>query len=91
MPGNVVRALPPTANAEIDTASWVVPHEFAMLSEHGGIARDEMFRAFNMGVGMVVIADAEAVPAVVDSARSAGVAAWLLGRIVRGNGELQLI
>jgi phosphoribosylformylglycinamidine cyclo-ligase len=91
LPGNVVRALPPSANAEIDTTSWAIPHEFAVLSEQGGIAREEMFRAFNMGVGMVVIADAEAVPAVLDSARSAGVAGWSLGRIVRGHGEVRFI
>ena len=58
LPGNLDRALPPTLDAVVDTNSWQVPNVFRVLEEAGGVARDEMFRAFNMGVGMVVITDA---------------------------------
>jgi phosphoribosylformylglycinamidine cyclo-ligase len=90
LPGNVPRALPPTVDAELDASSWTVPHEFAVLSEAGGISRSEMLRAFNMGVGMVVIAPAQSADAIVASAREAGTAAWLLGRTVRGSGRVVL-
>jgi phosphoribosylformylglycinamidine cyclo-ligase len=88
LPGNVPRALPPTADAELDAASWTVPHEFAVLAEAGGISRPEMLRAFNMGVGMVVIAPQASAAPILASAREAGVEAWMLGRVVRGTGRV---
>jgi phosphoribosylformylglycinamidine cyclo-ligase len=90
LPGNVVRALPSNVDAILDTTSWACPHEFAVLAEAGGIGRDEMFRAFNMGVGMVVISAPAAASRVLDSARAAGVDAWRLGQVVRGEGRVIL-
>ena len=90
IPGNVPRALPPSVNAELDAASWTVPEEFTVLAEQGGISRPEMFRAFNMGIGMVVIVPPSSVDTIIESARIAGVAAWRLGRIVPGTGRVVL-
>ena len=90
LPGNLDRALPENADAIVDTASWTIPNVFQVLERAGGVARDEMFRAFNMGVGMVVITDARSTDAVMASARSAGVNAWQLGRIVPGSGKVSL-
>jgi phosphoribosylformylglycinamidine cyclo-ligase len=88
LPGNVPRALPPTSDAELDAASWTVPHEFAVLAEAGGISRPEMLRAFNMGVGMVVFAPQASAAPILASALEAGVEAWMLGRVVRGTGRV---
>jgi phosphoribosylformylglycinamidine cyclo-ligase len=90
LPGNLDRALPADADAVVDTSSWQVPAVFRVLAEAGGVSRDEMFRAFNMGVGMVVIADRSAAPAVIESAGRAGVEAWVLGRVARGTGQVTL-
>ena len=90
LPGNVNRALPPTLDAEIDTSTWQVPNLFARLQQAGGVDRDEMFRTFNMGVGMVVIVDPANVETVLRSAQSEGVRAWRLGRVVRGSGQVVL-
>lgn len=90
LPGNVSRALPDTLDAVVDTSSWVVPNEFQVLERAGGVPRDEMFRTFNMGVGMVVITDARSADAVMSSAHAAGVEAWLAGRVVRGSGNVIL-
>ena len=88
LPGNVNRALPPTLDAVIDAASWTVPNVFRALEQAGRVARDEMFRAFNMGVGMVVITDAESAGPVMEAARVAGVHAWALGEVVPGSGQV---
>jgi phosphoribosylformylglycinamidine cyclo-ligase len=88
--GNVNRALPDTLDAVIDTSSWSVPNEFRVLQEAGGVAVDEMFRTFNMGIGMIVITDARSADAVIASARTAGVDAWKAGRVVRGHGHVIL-
>jgi phosphoribosylformylglycinamidine cyclo-ligase len=90
LPGNVNRVLPDTVDAEIDAASWRVPNLFQQLERHGQVARDEMYRTFNMGVGMVVITDEAGAAAVQASATSANVDAWRLGRIVRGTGRVRI-
>jgi phosphoribosylformylglycinamidine cyclo-ligase len=84
--GNVNRALPKTLDAIIETNSWSIPHEFQVLEEAGEVARSEMLRAFNMGVGMVVIATPDDAGAVIESATSAGVRSWRLGTVEPGSG-----
>ena len=90
LPGNVNRVLPDTLDAVIDGASWPVPNLFAQLERHGQVSRDEMYRTFNMGVGMVVITDESGTAAVEASASSANVDAWRLGRTVRGTGRVRI-
>ena len=88
--GNVNRALPSHCDARIDVASWIIPHEFAVLEQAGQVARDEMFRAFNMGVGMVLIVRPAAADQVIASLQAAGVHAWVLGDVVPGVGGVHL-
>ena len=90
LPGNVNRVLPDTLDAAIDGASWPVPNLFAQLERHGQVSREEMYRTFNMGVGMVVITDESGAAAVEASASSANVDAWRLGRTVRGTGRVRI-
>ena len=90
LPGNVNRALPDTCDAVVETSTWDVPNQFQVLQRAGEVSREEMFRTFNMGVGMVVITDARSADAVIASARTSGVEAWVAGRIVRGRGNVIL-
>jgi phosphoribosylformylglycinamidine cyclo-ligase len=84
MPGNVGRVLPPGLDAVIRLDSWEVPAEFQVLEAAGDIEAAEMFRAFNMGVGMIAIAAQPVVDRIILSAGAAGIAAWELGEVVRG-------
>ncbi len=90
LPGNLDRALPPTLDAVVDTSSWDVPRVFRVLEEAGQVARDEMFRAFNMGVGLVVITDAAGAASVRASAAACGVHAWAMGNVESGSGKVVL-
>jgi phosphoribosylformylglycinamidine cyclo-ligase len=90
LPGNVNRVLPDTLDAAIDAASWPIPNLFAQLERHGQVSRDEMYRTFNMGVGMVVMTDEAGAVAVEAAASSANVDAWRLGRVVRGTGQVRI-
>jgi phosphoribosylformylglycinamidine cyclo-ligase len=90
LPGNLNRALPPSLDAVVETSSWKVPNLFAQLERAGAVPRSEMYRTFNMGVGMVVITDSADVDAVKRSAKDAGIHAWSLGRVVRGGGQVIL-
>jgi len=52
---NIPRVLPGIVDAVIDTKAWTIPALFKLIQERGEVARDEMYRVFNMGIGMVVI------------------------------------
>jgi len=88
IPGNLNRALPSDVDAVVDAKSWTIPSEFLVLEQAGNVAREEMLRAFNMGVGMIVIADAAAAGSVIAHAGAAGVPAWVLGETRRGTGAV---
>jgi phosphoribosylformylglycinamidine cyclo-ligase len=90
LPGNVNRVLPDTLDAELDATSWAVPNLFLQIERAGQVPRAEMYRTFNMGVGMVVITDEAGAAAVLASASSANVDAWRLGRTVRGTGRVRI-
>ncbi|HEX6926455.1 MAG TPA: phosphoribosylformylglycinamidine cyclo-ligase [Longimicrobiaceae bacterium] len=88
---NVPRVLPEGLSARIRRDSWHVPATFRVLQREGGVEEAEMFRAFNMGVGMVAVvapADAEAV---VHELHEAGEQAWIAGEIVAGNRSVELV
>nr|BBH94197.1 hypothetical protein KTA_23960 [Thermogemmatispora argillosa] len=53
--GNVVRILPPGTQAVIETGAWTVPPLFRLIARLGQIEAAEMYRTFNMGIGMVLV------------------------------------
>ncbi len=55
IPGNLKRVIPDGVAAEIDTGKWEIPALFETLGRNGEIEKSEMFRAFNMGVGYIVV------------------------------------
>ena len=90
LPGNLNRVLPANLDAVVDLQSWKVPSVFEVLGKAGQVPAPEMFRAFNMGVGMVVIVPPGQVDAVIRSAQQAGVQGWELGRLIKGSGSVIL-
>ena len=90
LPGNLDRALPSTMDAVIDLSSWETPNVFRVLMEAGAVEPAEMYRTFNMGVGMVVICGPSDVNAVLSAAAVAGAAGWVLGSLKPGTGAVIL-
>lgn len=88
LPGNLDRSLPDNLDAHIDTNTWEVPTLFTALEEAGEVPRAEMFRVFNMGVGMVVIAARERADTIIGCARVAGVVGWIMGDVRKGSGNV---
>lgn len=58
---NVPRILPEGTAARFDSSAWRVPPIFTLLQERAAISRDEMYRVFNMGIGMALVCDASEV------------------------------
>jgi len=54
VPGNLVRILPPGVQAVLRRGSWPEPPIFGLIRRRGEIADEEMFRVFNMGLGLIV-------------------------------------
>jgi phosphoribosylformylglycinamidine cyclo-ligase len=87
LPGNVPRTLPEGTRAVLDERRWPRPAIFDVVEREGGVPRDEMYRTFNMGLGLVAVvapADEAAAHAVL---RERGLGAWTVGAIERGAGE----
>ncbi len=82
LPGNVSRSLPDGLAAALDPASWHRPPIFDILAE-AGIPPLERYRAFNMGIGMVVVVPSSDAARAVDLLRAAGEKAEVIGEIVR--------
>jgi phosphoribosylformylglycinamidine cyclo-ligase len=91
IPGNLDRALPPHLDAVVEMASWEIPPHFGVLEEAGEVERAEMYRAFNMGVGMVVMTDTAGAVHIRDIASSAGVESWIIGHTRPGSGRVHLV
>ena len=91
LPGNVNRMLPPTLDAAINLRSWTVPNVYVQLQAAAQVGAREMFRTFNMGVGMVIACAPEDVAAVQAAAAAADTPSWILGGIVPGSGTVQLL
>jgi len=87
---NLNRALPPSMDAEIDVSSWKIPDVFRVLQDAGSVEPAEMYRTFNMGVGMVVICAPSDVKSVLSAASAAGLAAWKIGSLKPGAGAVIL-
>jgi phosphoribosylformylglycinamidine cyclo-ligase len=87
---NLDRALPKTLDAVMDVSSWKTPNVFRVLMEAGSVEPAEMYRTFNMGVGMVVICAPSDLKAVLSAASAAGVAGWKIGSLKLGSGAVIL-
>lgn len=83
-PENIPRVVPKGLAAKVHTKSWEVPALFQWVQQAGGVPDAEMFRTFNMGVGMVIVVDA----ADVDATMNAGIGTFVMGEIVEGSGVI---
>ena len=85
---NVARVLPAGLGVEIDRRSWQPPPLFTALQEVGGIHPDEMWRTFNMGIGMVAVVPATDAGAVTEAA---GLPVTRVGRVTLDGGSDRVV
>lgn len=85
---NIPRALPDSMGADIDAAAWPMPPVFRLLKEWGNVDWREMYRTFNMGIGMMIIAGADEAERIKADLASRGEAVYEIGRVTRGSHEV---
>jgi phosphoribosylformylglycinamidine cyclo-ligase len=82
---NIPRILPEGISAEIEAGSWPVLPVFNHLSRIGAVAEKEMYRTFNMGIGMVLVANHEGATMIRRHLEELGEAHYNIGRITEGD------
>lgn len=88
---NVPRCLASDLQAVIDKRSWTPLPIFQRIRDIGNIADAEMYRTFNMGIGMVLVVERETAPAVVQMLNQSGEAAAIIGELQNGPRDVQLV
>ena len=85
---NVPRVLPKSCQAHININSWEKPNLFTVLQKAGNVERDEMYRTFNMGIGMVLAVAENQAEEIIDRLKGLGETAWVIGDIAAcGEGD----
>ena len=88
---NLPRVLPRELSAQVDLGAWEVPEIFRLIERHGGVDGEEMFRVFNMGIGMCLIVDPDCVTRVQGALQTVGSAAIPIGTVREGGGGTQYV
>jgi phosphoribosylformylglycinamidine cyclo-ligase/phosphoribosylamine--glycine ligase/phosphoribosylformylglycinamidine cyclo-ligase len=84
---NIPRILPNGIGAVVHLNSWHVPPLFTLIQQHGEVSTEEMYRVFNMGIGMIAIvsrAHAKELQAAI------GEETWIIGELVSGEKKVIL-
>jgi phosphoribosylformylglycinamidine cyclo-ligase len=84
LPGNVPRNLPDGTKAVLEEKRWPRPAVFDVIEREGQVPRDEMYRTFNMGLGLVAVVAPKDEGAVLAALKARGLDAWTVGAIEQG-------
>jgi phosphoribosylformylglycinamidine cyclo-ligase len=87
---NIIRVVPETLGIDIDGSTWKTPAVFDWLQHEGNVAREEMLRTFNCGIGYALIVSREHAGSVLDALETLGQQAWTIGQVVNAIGEARV-
>lgn len=85
---NIPRVLPENCGVEVDSTSWERPAVFDKLQEWGNVAWTEMYRTFNMGIGMALVVPANEVEKIQAHLAANNETAYVIGKVVEGKQEV---
>ncbi len=86
---NLPRVLPRRSHVLVRVGSWDIPEIFYLIQEHGQVDAAEMFRVFNLGIGMVLVVDPAGLAEVLAELRRAGQKAWTIGTVQKGGAGVE--
>ncbi|SMQ81136.1 phosphoribosylformylglycinamidine cyclo-ligase [Bacillus sp. OV166] len=85
---NIPRILPKGYLAEIKEGSWKVPGIFSFIQKSGEISDYDMFRTFNMGIGMILVVDSADTTAIIEHLQTLGEDAFVIGTVQKGTEDV---
>jgi phosphoribosylformylglycinamidine cyclo-ligase len=88
---NLPRVFPPGVRAQVQRSAWSVPPIFRAIARLGQVEREEMYRVFNMGIGLILVVPAAEVQSVIARATALGDPACQIGTIVSSTGDGPLV
>ena len=88
--GNLCRVLPKNCDAQIQTDAWKVLPIFRFIQREGNVEEGEMFRVFNMGIGLVLVVSKDESRKISTRLSSSGETVYHIGEISRGKGRVLL-
>jgi len=91
LPDNVRRILPAGCAVEIQRDSWERPRIFDILQRQGDVADEEMYRTFNMGIGLVLVVAPYYEQSIMRKFRRQGESPALIGRVVKGDRQVRIV
>jgi len=86
--GNIPRILPKGVSVQINRTAWKVPKIFTLIQEEGSVKLDEMYRTFNMGIGMLIFSAPDDVAKIRSHLESKGDILYECGKVIEGNNEV---
>jgi phosphoribosylformylglycinamidine cyclo-ligase len=88
---NIPRILPENVSVEIRRGTWHELPIFGLMQKIGKVEDSEMFRAFNMGVGMVIICAQSDKEAIKSHLEMHGEKSFEIGKVIEGNKEVKIL
>jgi len=88
--GNIPRILPKTVAVRIDKGSWYTPSVFDLIQKEGHISDHEMFKTFNMGIGMILVLREKDLKYAKKILTRFRLKSWMIGRVTKGKKEVML-
>ena len=88
---NIPRILPEGTAVEIKRGSWPVLPVFEVMQHAGNIVEPEMFRTFNMGIGMVIVCSGINLQIIQNHLHSAGKPCYTIGAVIQGEQKVSII
>lgn len=89
--GNISRILPENVDATVDTTFWFPPGIFKAIQRLADVESEEMYRVFNMGIGMIAIAAEKDIPAIRKALKKPNCEVVPAGVITEGSGKVKLV
>lgn len=86
----IARILPDNINVKINKGSWSAPKIFHLIQNKGNITDKEMYRTFNMGIGMVLIAQSASAKFVISKLAKHNLRSWIIGEVIKGKKEVEI-
>lgn len=80
---NIPRVLPHGTAASIDKDSWEMPGIFEVIKKRSGAKNKELYRTFNMGIGMAMVLDKKDINGAIKRLKNFGIKSWEIGEIIR--------
>jgi phosphoribosylformylglycinamidine cyclo-ligase len=91
MTDNLPRVLPSGTAARVNRESWPVAPIFTWLQQAGSVPVDDMFRTFNMGIGLILVCTPSLVDTVIEDLRTRHESPVVIGEVIRGDRDVHYV